>query len=423
MLLPLAAAPWRSGYERSWPPGLDIKLQFRSWQSSHYYYQGRLAPPLAWMHIAAEIMNACLIAAVEIREQWPPLWVIELAGKVLLLAWLFAVGSSVGSFLNVVAYRLPAGVNLVHPGSRCPRCLSPIRLWHNIPILGWFLLRGRCRDCRLPISPRYPLVEFLVATAFVVIAWIELFTERTSVAAPLEEMVRPLLHVRDGFPFWLAYVTHVTLVTTLLGAALLEYDRERVPWRLYLPVLLLGLIAPLFWPEIRRVPAGFDVQTAPRQAGLADGLAGLALGAALGCVISAMWHAGSWLRGWPRFAPIPLAASIGLILGWQRLLQVVPPILLVFVVLMALQRVARSSLVIPLAGLLIFSVAPALMEIDSELDFMLIRIAHMPVARTLAIAFVVALLSAVGGAIAPRQYFASTPMAPPAELVPTTTEP
>ena len=376
------------------------------------------------MPIAAEIVNACLIAAVEIREQWPPLWVIELTGKALLLAWLFAVGSCVGSFLNVVVHRLPAGVNLVHPGSRCPRCLSPIRLWHNIPILGWFLLRGRCRDCRLPISPRYPLVEFLVATAFVLIAWVEIFSERTPVAAPLEGMVRPLLHVRDGFPFWLAYVTHVSLVTTLLGAALLEYDRERVPWRLYLPLLLLALAAPLIWPEIRRVPLGFDLSTVPWQTALAEGFAGLAIGAALGCVISAMWHAGSWLRGWPRFAPIPLAASIGLVLGWQRLLQVVPPVLLIFVVLVALQRFARSPLVIPLAGLLILSVTPALMEVDSDLDFLLTRITHMPVARTVAIAFVVALLSAFGGAIAPRQYLvasahASTPVAPPAELEPT----
>ena len=72
-----------------------------------------------------------------------------------------------GSFLNVVVYRLPLGKNIVYPGSCCPRCGHCIRLWHNLPILGWLLLGGKCRDCKLPISARYPLVEFLMAVVFV----------------------------------------------------------------------------------------------------------------------------------------------------------------------------------------------------------------------------------------------------------------
>ena len=69
------------------------------------------------------------------------------------------VGASVGSFLNVVAHRLPRGISLSHPPSACPRCGSRIRARHNLPVLGWLLLRGRCYDCHLPISARYPLVE------------------------------------------------------------------------------------------------------------------------------------------------------------------------------------------------------------------------------------------------------------------------
>ena len=69
------------------------------------------------------------------------------------------LGAAFGSFLNVVAYRLPRGLSLVRPASRCPGCETPIRPYDNVPVLSWLLLRGRCRSCRAPIAPRYPLVE------------------------------------------------------------------------------------------------------------------------------------------------------------------------------------------------------------------------------------------------------------------------
>src|SRR3954469_9202761 len=68
-------------------------------------------------------------------------------------------GLIVGSFLNVVAYRLPRGESLVSPRSRCPSCEAPIKPYDNIPVLSWLLLRGRCRHCGHAISPRYPVVE------------------------------------------------------------------------------------------------------------------------------------------------------------------------------------------------------------------------------------------------------------------------
>jgi leader peptidase (prepilin peptidase) / N-methyltransferase len=81
------------------------------------------------------------------------------------------LGAIVGSFLNVVAHRLPRGESLVHPGSRCPACATPIRPTDNVPVLGWLWLGGRCRACRAPISWRYPLVEAAtgVACALVVL--------------------------------------------------------------------------------------------------------------------------------------------------------------------------------------------------------------------------------------------------------------
>jgi len=73
------------------------------------------------------------------------------------------LGAIVGSFLNVVAYRLPRHESLVTPASHCPNCGAPVKPYDNIPVLSWLLLRGRCRSCAAPISPRYPLVEALTA--------------------------------------------------------------------------------------------------------------------------------------------------------------------------------------------------------------------------------------------------------------------
>src|ERR1019366_4146178 len=69
------------------------------------------------------------------------------------------LGAIVGSFLNVVTYRLPRHESLVTPASHCPRCATPVKPYDNIPILSWLLLRGHCRSCAAPISPRYPLIE------------------------------------------------------------------------------------------------------------------------------------------------------------------------------------------------------------------------------------------------------------------------
>jgi leader peptidase (prepilin peptidase)/N-methyltransferase len=78
-------------------------------------------------------------------------------------------GLMLGSFLNVVAVRLPRGESLVRPGSHCTGCGAPVRPYDNVPVLSWLFLRGRCRSCDAPISPRYPVVEALTALLFVVV--------------------------------------------------------------------------------------------------------------------------------------------------------------------------------------------------------------------------------------------------------------
>ena len=75
-------------------------------------------------------------------------------------------GLVIGSFLNVVVYRLPRGMSLVHPGSSCPSCGAPIRWFDNVPVVSWLVLRGRCRRCHRPISLRYPLVELATGVLF-----------------------------------------------------------------------------------------------------------------------------------------------------------------------------------------------------------------------------------------------------------------
>jgi leader peptidase (prepilin peptidase)/N-methyltransferase len=83
------------------------------------------------------------------------------------LFFFFLFGMIIGSFLNVCISRIPEGLSIVSPGSRCPRCLAPIKPYDNVPILGWLLLRGKCRACALPISPMYPLIELATGLLFV----------------------------------------------------------------------------------------------------------------------------------------------------------------------------------------------------------------------------------------------------------------
>ena len=152
------------------------------------------------------------------------------------------LGAIVGSFLNVVIHRLPAGESIVHPRSRCPGCREPIPAWANVPILSWLALRGRCHRCKAPISIRYPLVELLTAVVFVVLARYgsappRLFAEWVLCAAliavtfiDLDHHIIPNVITKPGVVIalavaWLAPPDHSMLqvpfyVDALLGAVL-----------------------------------------------------------------------------------------------------------------------------------------------------------------------------------------------------------
>ena len=89
----------------------------------------------------------------------------------ILIIYCSLLGLVVGSFLNVVIYRVPQHLSIVRPRSACPNCHQPISERDNIPVLSWIILRGRCRQCRSPISLRYPLVELCTGILFALTAW------------------------------------------------------------------------------------------------------------------------------------------------------------------------------------------------------------------------------------------------------------
>lgn len=94
-----------------------------------------------------------------------------MAENALVYGWVFVCGLCVGSFLNVCIWRIPQDLSIVLPASRCPKCGTPIKPYDNIPLLSWLLLGGKCRACRVPISPVYPAVELLAGISFVATIW------------------------------------------------------------------------------------------------------------------------------------------------------------------------------------------------------------------------------------------------------------
>ena len=87
--------------------------------------------------------------------------------------WFFYLGASIGSFINVVASRTPRGKTIVTRGSHCPFCDTALSMIDNSPVFGWILLRGRCRACRIPISPRYLIMEIVVGSCFMILTGIK----------------------------------------------------------------------------------------------------------------------------------------------------------------------------------------------------------------------------------------------------------
>ena len=239
--------------------------------------------------------------------------------RVFLAVWLFAVGGCVGSFLNVVVLRIPAGIGIARSGSRCPVCLHPIRWFDNIPMISWLVLRGSCRDCRTPISVRYPLVELLVALIFLTLGLVEGLSGGRNLPWPGEV---PLYFRFSPLQYWSLYTFHIVAIVTVLSTALIERDGNEVaPW-LFAPALLVGLLASLSLPFLHPVPAVGSTLSSKWLSGLVDGSWGLVAGALMGAAAWPVTQRQPWR---PRGGRTAFLASmtVGLFLGWQAVGPVV----------------------------------------------------------------------------------------------------
>ncbi|HMP80893.1 MAG TPA: prepilin peptidase [Pirellulaceae bacterium] len=175
--------------------------------------------------------------------------------ELLIVGWVALAGASIGSFLNVVVFRMPRGRSVVFQNSACPHCGHSIRSRDNIPILGWLILEGRCRSCAHPISMRYPIVEF----AFLVVSLTLLFVQLASGVANLPGLhdarmqgLRTIL----VYPDWLRiglFVLHWFFLAALAAWSLIRYDGQRVPLRFYLWNIAWITGCMWLWPEFNPV--------------------------------------------------------------------------------------------------------------------------------------------------------------------------
>jgi len=136
--------------------------------------------------------------------------------EIVSIIFLFVFGACIGSFLNVVIWRLPRGESIVFPGSHCPSCGRPIKWYDNIPLISWVVLGGKCRFCRVRISPRYLIVE--AATGLLIVGlWVCYY----------------ILHLRSDvgsfYDTWPMFAAHAALVCGLLACSLIDIETFTVP--------------------------------------------------------------------------------------------------------------------------------------------------------------------------------------------------
>lgn len=139
--------------------------------------------------------------------------------SVILYSIALIVGLAIGSFLNVCICRIPAGLSVVHPPSKCPSCRTPIRPIDNIPVLSFLLLRGKCRSCGAPISWRYPVIEAMTGIAFV------------------------LVYYKYGLSA--SALAAAFFVSVLIVVSFIDLDAERIPNKIILPALAMGALVAL----------------------------------------------------------------------------------------------------------------------------------------------------------------------------------
>ncbi|MGO9124627.1 MAG: prepilin peptidase [Terriglobales bacterium] len=208
---------------------------------------------------------------------------------------IFAVGLAFGSFLNVCIYRLPRGMSTITPRSACPQCKRPIRFYDNVPILSWLILRGRCRNCRSWISPRYLLVELLTGLLF--------------------------LTCYQHFGLTLGTLKYCTLGFLLLGLIFTDAETQLLPDKMTLTGLALGLVFSLLVPVndlvSQLLPGMISLpafSTSWRWLSLLDAVTGAAVGASFIYGAGAIYLRARGVEGMG-FGDVKLMAMVGAFLG------------------------------------------------------------------------------------------------------------
>ncbi|MBA3641882.1 MAG: prepilin peptidase [Acidobacteria bacterium] len=189
------------------------------------------------------------------------------------LAIVAFLGLAIGSFLNVVIHRLPRGASIVSPGSRCPACGYALRAMDNIPVASYLMLRGRCRQCGVRISPRYPLVEIATAALFVLHYFVFGWT--------------PILAVRLLF------------AASLVALFAIDLEHHLLPDAITLPGIGVGLLSSLFLPP-----------------GIRDALIGILAGGGVLWLIGEAYYRYAGEEGMGG-GDVKMLAMIGAFLGWQ----------------------------------------------------------------------------------------------------------
>ncbi len=201
----------------------------------------------------------------------------------MLVLFAFILGAVIGSFLNVVIYRLPAGESIVSPPSHCPRCGHRLGALDMVPIVSWLVFRGRCRYCGAPISARYPLVEALTATLFALAAW---------------------LHPNPDVGLLLIW----TFTALLIALSFIDIDHYILPDSLTYGGLALGLLAAWLW--------GFPVEWRASWQGALAAAGLLALIGGFGTLV--LRRGASGKPGYPvGLEHVYLAAAVAAWAGWS----------------------------------------------------------------------------------------------------------
>jgi len=233
----------------------------------------------------------------------------------------FSVGASIGSFVNVLVYRIPQRRSVFTNRSACPQCRQPIHGYDNIPILGWLQLKGRCRSCEMRISPEYPIVEFIGGVLLVVL----FFWQTLSGGWNIPERIT---NFYNGF-VWIIFYTkwdligllllHGFLAYTLFTWWLIQRSGSKIPaYSFWWAIGIVGTAAAI-WPNLIPVPSGLAWNGTDRL----EGLLAVSIGAVSGSFIGfAFAQAARILAIFSNLQSYYFLGVIGAILGWQAAITI-----------------------------------------------------------------------------------------------------